>query len=108
MPYTGPIYTRQIGPAPKGSPLTWTEADNNLLYLYQLATNSPTGPTGRTGPTGPTGRTGPTGPQGVQGEAGRISGVFPYLAKILRFVAKPGTAIAQPCTSIIKNPSLAL
>lgn len=34
--------------------------------------------------------------------------VFPYLAKILRFVEKSGTAIAQPCTSIIKNPSLAL
>jgi hypothetical protein len=56
----------------KGSKLTTTEMDNNLLYLQDLA-ESGVGPQGRqglTGPQGPQGNSGPQGPTGPQGNDG--------------------------------------
>ena len=100
MPYTGPILTRQIGPNAKGSELTWPEADNNLLFLEQLATNAPTGPTGpigntgnqgATGPQGAQGITGPTGVQGNQGQPGRVSSLFLYNSRTNITSGNPGS-----------------
>ena len=60
-----PLILRNV----KGSSLTYTEMDDNLLYLEELASSGGTGPTGPQGPTGPSGgggggSTGPTGPSG--------------------------------------------
>jgi hypothetical protein len=51
----------------KGDALTYTEMDDNLLYLQTLALSGVPGPTGGTGSIGPSGATGvgitgPTGP----------------------------------------------
>jgi hypothetical protein len=70
MPYTGPIITRQVGPNAKGSQLSWSEMDNNFLYLEELANSNVTGPTGAAGSTGPTGAAGSTGLTGVSGPTG--------------------------------------
>jgi hypothetical protein len=56
-----PLILRNV----KGSALTYTEMDNNLLYLQSLAlSGGGTGPTGATGPAGSNGATGETGPSG--------------------------------------------
>ena len=55
--------------ATKGSKLTTTEMDNNLLYLQNLA-ESGVGPQGHQGLTGPQGATGPQGNSGYQGATG--------------------------------------
>jgi hypothetical protein len=79
MPYTGPIITRQLGPNAQGTALSYSQMDNNLLYLEQLAlsgtggtgvTGGATGPQGEQGIQGPTGPTGPQGEQGIQGPTG--------------------------------------
>ena len=59
----------------KGSKLTTTEMDNNLLYLRDLAESGagpqgPQGLQGNAGPQGPQGNQGNAGPQGNQGNAG--------------------------------------
>jgi hypothetical protein len=48
----------------KGSPLTYTEMDNNLIYLQSLVTAGSTGASGPAGPSGPSGPAGPAGPTG--------------------------------------------
>lgn len=48
----------------KGSPLTYTEMDNNLIYLQSLVTAGSTGASGPAGPSGPSGPAGPSGPTG--------------------------------------------
>jgi hypothetical protein len=62
-----PLILRNV----KGSALTYTEMDNNLLYLQSLAlSGGGTGPTGATGPSGSSGSNGSTGPTGSTGTAG--------------------------------------
>jgi hypothetical protein len=61
-----PLILRNV----KGKPLTYTEMDNNLLYLQSLISSGGTGPTGPTGPSGSSGSNGPTGPTGATGTAG--------------------------------------
>jgi hypothetical protein len=60
-----PLILRNV----KGSSLTYTEMDNNLLYLENLALSNP-GPTGPAGSNGATGATGSAGSNGVTGSTG--------------------------------------
>ena len=60
-----PLILRNV----KGSSLTYTEMDNNLLYLETLALSNP-GPTGPAGSNGATGATGSAGSNGVTGPTG--------------------------------------
>ena len=64
------LITRQFGPNPKGSKLTFEDMDNNLIYLKDLAISNP-------GPTGPQGI---QGPQGTAGASVTILGSYVDLA----------------------------
>jgi hypothetical protein len=61
-----PLILRNV----KGSSLTYTEMDDNLLYLEGLASSGGTGPAGPIGPTGSAGSNGVTGPTGSAGSNG--------------------------------------
>lgn len=57
----------------KGEALTYTEMDDNLLYLQTLALSGAPGPTGATGSPGAAGSPGATGESGITGPTGPFS-----------------------------------
>lgn len=64
-----PLILRNV----KGEALTYTEMDDNLLYLETLALSGVPGPTGPSGSSGSPGATGPAGSSGVTGPTGPFS-----------------------------------
>lgn len=61
-----PLILRNV----KGDALTYTEMDDNLLYLQTLALSGVPGTTGATGSSGSPGATGPAGSNGSPGITG--------------------------------------
>ena len=90
-----PLILRNV----KGKPLTYTEMDNNLLYLQSLVSGGGTGPTGPTGPSGSSGSNGSTGDTGPTGDTGATGTTGPSGPNVLN-IKYDGALITSSTTDI--------